>query len=91
MPVQVLKQNSVDNSIVENEGDVLHTSHQLANELRELYDLPPITLEKDKEIDKEVFSNDIIVNLNGLLKDYDTTDYEDNLVDVIETSRENIS
>jgi hypothetical protein len=87
MRAQVLKQNCV----IENEEDVFLVSHQLANELRELYDLPIIDIEKDTKKEMGVFSNELIANLSGLLKDYDTTDLEENSVDVIKARRENIS
>jgi len=85
MPVQVLKQNCVD----VNEADVFLASRQLANELRELYNLPSIDTEKNKE--KEIFSKEIIGNLSGLLKDCDTTNLEEYSVDVIKANGENIS
>jgi len=85
MPVQVLKQNCVD----VNEADVFLASRQLANELRDLYNLPSIDKEKNKE--KEIFSKEIIGNLSGLLKDCDTTNLEEYSVDVIKAHGENIS
>jgi len=85
MPVQVLKQNCVH----VNEADLFLASRQLANELRDLYNLPSIDTEKNKE--KEIFSKEIIGNLSGLLKDYDTTNLEEHSVDVIKADRENIS
>ena len=85
MPVQVLKQNCVD----VNEADVFLASRQLANELRDLYNLPSIDTEKDKE--KAIFSKEIIENLSGLLKDYDSTNLEEYSVDVIKARGENIS
>lgn len=71
MPLQMMKNDGHD--------DELLTSHELANELRELYDLPPIIGE---------ISTDIITNLNGLLKEY--VDSEESPVDVIKDSRENL-
>ena len=66
----------------------LTTSHELANDLRELYDLPQLPpIEKDVVAFK---SADIITNLNGLLKDY-ATDAEENPIDAIKFIRENIS
>ena len=85
MPVQVLKQNCVD----VNEADVFLASRQLANELRDLYNLPSIDTEKDKE--KTIFSKEIIGNLSGLLKDYDSTKFEEYSVDIIKAHGENIS
>jgi hypothetical protein len=68
--------------LMENDGynDELLASHKLANELRELYDLPPLNDE---------ISIDIIANLGGLLKEY--VDSVESLVDVIKDGRENIS
>ena len=68
--------------LMENDGynDELLASHELANELRELYDLPPLNGE---------ISPNIITNLNGLLKEY--ADSVESLVDVIKDGRENIS
>jgi len=79
---QVLKHNDYDNNN-------LLTSHQLANEIRELYDLPSISSE---EITPS-FTVDIITNLNGFLENYiSINDLEENSVDVIkDCCRENIS
>jgi hypothetical protein len=68
--------------LMENDGynDELLASHKLANELRELYDLPPLN---------DGISTDIIANLGGLLKEY--VDSVESLVDVIKDGRENIS
>ncbi len=57
MPQQILKHNDYDNN------NVL-TSHQIANEIRKLYDLPSIPSEE------VILSStaDIITNLNGFLK-----------------------
>ena len=85
MPVQALKQNCVD----VNEADLFLASRQLANELRDLYNLPSTDTEKDKQ--KEIFSKEIIGNLSGLLKDCDTTNLEEYSVDVIKANGENIS
>jgi hypothetical protein len=72
MPLQMMEHNSHDQEVL--------TSHELANELRELYDLPPLNGE---------ISPNIITNLGGLLKEY--ADSVENLVDVIKDGRENIS
>ena len=61
-------------------------SQVLANELRELYDLPPISKE---EMTKK--SSDIIINLRGFLKDYANTDSEENMVDATKSCIESIS
>jgi hypothetical protein len=71
MPLQVMEHNSHDKEVL--------TSHELANELRELYDLPPVIGE---------ISMDIITNLDGLLKEY--VDSEESPVDVIKDHRENL-
>jgi hypothetical protein len=82
MPLQqMIEQNSYD------ANDDLTTSHELANDLRELYDLPMISKEEEN---KDLMSSDIIINLNGFLKDY-TPNSEENPVDAIKTCRENIS
>ncbi|MGN6614756.1 MAG: hypothetical protein ACTHKC_06910 [Candidatus Nitrosocosmicus sp.] len=63
MPLQqMIEQNSYD------ANDKMIASHQLANELRELYYLPMIS----KEENKDLMSSHIIINLNGFLKDYAT-------------------
>jgi hypothetical protein len=72
MPLQLMENDGYD--------DELLASHELANELRELYDLPPLNDE---------ISTDIIANLGGLLKEY--VDSVESLVDVIKDGRENIS
>jgi hypothetical protein len=74
MPLQMMEHNSHDQ-----DQEVL-TSHELANELRELYDLPPLN---------DGISTVIIANLGGLLKEY--VDSVESLVDVIKDGRENIS
>ena len=74
MPLQMMEHNSHDQ-----DQEVL-ASHELANELRELYDLPPLN---------DGISTDIIANLGGLLKEY--VDSVESLVDVIKDGRENIS
>jgi hypothetical protein len=74
MPLQLMENDGYE------DGDELLTSHKLANELRELYDLPPLNDE---------ISTDIIANLSGLLKEY--VDSVESLVDVIKDGRENIS
>lgn len=82
MPLQMIEQTSPDIN------NSLTTSHELANDLRELYDLPQLP-----PIEKDVVafeSADIITNLNGLLKDY-ATDAEENSIDAIKFIRENIS
>ena len=82
MPEQILKHNDYDNNN-------LLTSHQLANEIRELYDLPSIPSE---EITPSSSTLGIITNLNGFLEDYlSINDLEENSVDVIKECRENIS
>jgi len=73
MPLQMMEHNSHD------QDQQVLTSHKLANELRELYDLPPLNDE---------ISTDIIANLGGLLKEY--VDSVESLVDVIKDGRENI-
>jgi hypothetical protein len=74
MPLQMMEHNSHDQ-----DQEVL-ASHELANELRELYDLPPLN---------DGISTVIIANLGGLLKEY--VDSVESLVDVIKDGRENIS
>lgn len=74
VPIQILNNNDYDYAL---------SSHQLANDLREIYDLPLITAE-------EKISSDIITNLNGFLNKC-TSDLEENAVDVIKGCRENIS
>jgi len=82
VPEQILKHNDYDNNN-------LLTSHQLANEIRELYDLPSIPSE---EIIPSSSTLGIITNLNGFLEDYlSINDLEENSVDVIKECRENIS
>jgi hypothetical protein len=82
VPEQILKYNDYDNNN-------LLTSHQLANEIRELYDLPSIPSE---EITPSSSTLGIITNLNGFLEDYlSINDLEENSVDVIKECRENIS
>ena len=68
MPLQMMEHNS------HNQDQKVLTSHGLANELRELYDLPPLNGE---------ISTDIIINLGGLLKEY--VDSVESLVDVSKT------
>jgi hypothetical protein len=54
-------------------NDALIPSHELANELRELYDLPMISKkEEEEEENKDLMSSHIIINLNGFLNDYAT-------------------
>jgi len=61
----------------------------LANEIRELHDLPSIPSE---EITPSSSTLGIITNLNGFLEDYlSINDLEENSVDVIKECRENIS
>jgi hypothetical protein len=80
MPLQMIEQTSPDI----NNG--LATSHELANDLRELYDLPQLPpIEKDLVVK----SSDMITHLKGFLKDY--ADSEENSVDAIKFIRENIS
>jgi hypothetical protein len=73
MPLQMMENDGYD--------DKLLTSHELANELREIYELPAINGEK--------VSAHTIANLGGLLKEYVSS--VESLVDVIKDSRENIS
>ncbi len=75
MPLQMMEHNSHDQ-----DQEVL-ASHELANELRELYELSAINAEK-----VSVYT---IANLSGLLKEY--VDSVESLVDVIKDGRENIS
>ena len=91
MPLQqqVMGQTNHNN----NSDDALAlSSHQLANELRELYNLPVIN-KQDIQGEGEhllLLSANIITNLNGFLKDY-SSDLEENPVDVIkDCCRENI-
>jgi hypothetical protein len=72
MPLQMMEHNSHDQEVL--------SSHEIAKELRELYELPPLNVE---------ISTDIITNLGGLLKEYVSS--VESLVDVIKDSRENIS
>jgi hypothetical protein len=66
---------------------ILVENHELAKELRELFDLPPISTEQ-----AIISATDIITNLNGFLKKYATsTDYGETHLDAIKYSRENIS
>ncbi|MGN6348362.1 MAG: hypothetical protein ACTHLL_01235 [Candidatus Nitrosocosmicus sp.] len=53
----------------------LTTSRELANDLRELYDLPPLSIEEEMVIK----SSYMITNLNGFIKDY-ATDSEENTI-----------
>jgi hypothetical protein len=77
MPLQqMIEQNSYD------ANDNLTASHQLANELRELYDLPMIS----KEEIEDLMSLHIIINLNGFLKDY-ATNSEENQINATKTCR----
>ena len=80
MRLQMIEQNSHEIN------DDLIPSHELANDLRELYDLPLIS----KKEDEDLISLDIIINLNGFLKDYATIS-EENPIDAIKACRENIS
>jgi hypothetical protein len=67
MSTQALSENSYDDSIV--------ISHELANELRELYDLPSLAA-------KEHVSVDIITNLSGFLKEFATSgDFDESSID----------
>lgn len=65
----------------------LTTSRELANDLRELYDLPPLSIEEEEIVIKSSY---IIAHLNGLIKDY-ATDSEENTIDVVKFVREDIS
>jgi len=66
---------------------ILVENHELAKELRELYDLHPISTEQ-----AIISAAVIIINLNGFLKTYATsTDYGETHLDAIKYSRENIS
>ena len=73
MPLQLMENDGYD--------DELLASHELANELRESYELSAINAEK-----VSVYT---IANLGGLLKEY--ADSVESLVDVIKDGRENIS
>ena len=73
MPLQLMENDGYD--------DELLASHELANELRELYELSASNVEK-----VSVYT---IANLGGLLKEY--ADSVESLVDVIKDGRENIS
>ncbi|MGN6560617.1 MAG: hypothetical protein ACTHJ2_08850 [Candidatus Nitrosocosmicus sp.] len=64
----------------------LTTSREFANDLRELYDLPPLTIEEEMVINLSY----IITNLNGLIKDY-ATDSEEITIDIVKFVREDIS
>lgn len=64
----------------------LITSRELANDLRELYDLPPLSIEEEMVIKLSC----IITNLNGLIKDY-ATDSKENAIIVVKFVREDIS
>ena len=76
MSTQALSQNSYDDSIL--------ISHELANELRELYDLPSLAKE-------ELVSTDIITNLSGFLKEYATTDdLNESSIDMVKLNRETL-
>jgi hypothetical protein len=72
MPLQVIGQNSYDKSILD--------SHELAKDLRELYDLPAIKAE-------EQLSTDIITNLSGFLKEYASVN--ESSFDLVKLDREN--
>jgi hypothetical protein len=72
MPLQMMEHDGYD--------DELLSSHELANGLRELYEL--------SAINKEKVSADTITNLGGLLKEY--VDSEESPVDVIKDIRENL-
>jgi hypothetical protein len=69
---QALRHNSYDND--------LSPSHQFANEIRELYDLPSMDA-------KKILSN-IITNLNGFLNEH--IDSDEDLVDTIKDGIENV-
>ena len=76
MSTQALSQNSYDDSIL--------ISHELANELRDLYDLPPLAVE-------EIVSADVITNLSGFLKEYAATDdLNKSLIDMVKLDRETL-
>ena len=76
MSTQALSQNSYDDSIL--------ISHGLANELREIYDLPPLGSE-------EMASADVITNLSGFLKEYATTDdLNESSIDMVKLNRETL-
>ena len=82
MPLQqMIEQNSYD------VNSDLTTSHELANDLWELYDLPMLSKEEE---DEDLTSLHIIINLKEFLKDYATIS-EENPVDAIKAYRENIS
>jgi len=82
MPFQTIEQQSNYDP-----NGILVENHELAKELRELFDLPPIYTEQ-----AIISATDIITNLNGFLEDYlSINDLEENSVDVIKECRENIS
>jgi hypothetical protein len=85
---QIMGQDILNN----NDMDDVLVSHQLSNDLRELYDLPSINIPQNHQEQQPQLSAKIITNLNGFLKDY-ATDSEENSVDVVKYSRskENIS
>ncbi len=67
------------------------SSHQLANELRELYNLPIINKQNIQGQEEHLSPPiNIITNLNGYLKEH-TTDFEENPIDVIKDCREDLS
>ena len=82
MPLQMIGQNSYDYN-----EDNLVDSHELSQELRELYDLPLIST--DEAIKTPV---DVITNLNGFLKEYSTTSMDCGEFHLdVKSNRENIS
>jgi hypothetical protein len=99
MPLQQQQQQVMtgqmnhDNNSDDDDDALTLSSNQLANELRELYDLPVINRQdiQGQEEHLLLLSNNIITNLNGFLKDY-SSDLEENPIDVIkDCGRENIS
>ncbi|MGN6708875.1 MAG: hypothetical protein ACTHKF_05955 [Candidatus Nitrosocosmicus sp.] len=76
MSTQTLSQNSYDDSIL--------ISHELAKELRELYDLPSLAAE-------ERVSAEVITNLSGFLKEYATTDdLNESSIDAVKLNQETL-
>jgi hypothetical protein len=75
MSTQALSQKSYDDSIL--------VSHELANELRELYDLPSLAAAEE-----QMSAVDIITNLSGFLKEYATDDLDKSSIEMIKFNRE---
>jgi hypothetical protein len=95
IPLQQQQQQMMGQMTYNNTDNDKLTSHQLANEIRELYDLPIINKQDRLEEGRREHlllssSVDIITNLNGFFKEY-AADFEENAIDVIKECRENIS